>query len=167
MLSHHRVRLEARKTSPMRRSSNALAGMIRNASASKSVMAVIALLLLWRILDNFIVERVIGLVDGAEHNAGFLSVSVPTTAPFARQLDRAASLAGNIAHAVHAHQAVAQGGRVSRCANYGIKSVHQPLAFSKPVGAMSLRITVAADRCHHSQRRRRPLVQRWNYFAQD
>jgi hypothetical protein len=42
-------------------------------------MAVIALLLLWRILDNFIVERVIGLVDGAEHNAAFLSVSVPTT----------------------------------------------------------------------------------------
>jgi hypothetical protein len=69
------------------------------------------------ILDNFIVERVIGLVDGAEHNAAFLSVSVLTTAPFARQLDRAASVAGNIAHAVHAHQAVAQAGRVSRCAN--------------------------------------------------
>ena len=33
------------------------------------------------ILDNFIVERVIGLVDGAEHNAAFLSVSVLTTAP--------------------------------------------------------------------------------------
>lgn len=31
------------------------------------------------ILDNFIVERVIGLVDGAEHNAASLSVSVLTT----------------------------------------------------------------------------------------
>jgi len=31
------------------------------------------------ILDNFIVVRVIGLVDGAEHNAAFLSVSVLTT----------------------------------------------------------------------------------------
>ena len=41
------------------------------------------------ILDNFIVVRVIGLVDGTEHNAAFLSVSVLTTAPFARQLDRA------------------------------------------------------------------------------
>jgi hypothetical protein len=27
-------------------------------------------------LDNFIVEQVIGLVDGAEHNAAFLSMSV-------------------------------------------------------------------------------------------
>ena len=69
------------------------------------------------ILDNFIVVRVIGLVDGAEHNAAFLSVSVLTTAPFARQLDRAASVAGNIAHAVHAHHAVAKAGRVSQCAN--------------------------------------------------
>jgi hypothetical protein len=69
------------------------------------------------ILDNFIVERVIGLVDGAEHNAALLSVSVLTTAPFARQLDRAASVAGNIAHALHAHHAVPQAGRVSRCAN--------------------------------------------------
>jgi hypothetical protein len=60
------------------------------------------------ILDNFIVERVIGLVDGAEHNAALLSVSVLTTAPFARQLDRAASVAGNIAHALNAHKAVAQ-----------------------------------------------------------
>jgi len=33
------------------------------------------------ILDNFIVERVTGLVDVAEHNAAFLSVSVLTTAP--------------------------------------------------------------------------------------
>jgi hypothetical protein len=33
------------------------------------------------ILDNLIVEQVIGLVDGAEHNAAFLSVSVLTTAP--------------------------------------------------------------------------------------
>jgi hypothetical protein len=48
------------------------------------------------ILDNFIVVRVIGLVDGAEHNAAFLSVSVLTTAPFARQLDRAASVAGTL-----------------------------------------------------------------------
>ena len=69
------------------------------------------------ILDNFIVVRVIGLVDGAEHNAAFLSVSVLTTAPFARQLDRAASVAGNIAHAVHAHHTVAKAGRVSQCAN--------------------------------------------------
>ncbi|MGB6761659.1 hypothetical protein [Mycobacterium sp.] len=36
------------------------------------------------ILDNFIVERVIGLVDVAEHNAAFLSVSVLTTAPAMR-----------------------------------------------------------------------------------
>jgi hypothetical protein len=57
------------------------------------------------ILDNFIVEPVIGLVDGAEHNAAFLSVSVLTTAPAISQ-DRAASAAGNIAHAVLAHQAV-------------------------------------------------------------
>jgi hypothetical protein len=28
------------------------------------------------ILDSFIVEQVIGLVDGAEYNAAFLSVSV-------------------------------------------------------------------------------------------
>jgi hypothetical protein len=33
------------------------------------------------ILDNLIVEQVIGLVDVAEHNAAFLSVSVLTTAP--------------------------------------------------------------------------------------
>jgi hypothetical protein len=32
-------------------------------------------------LDTFIVERVIGLVDVAEHNAASLSVSVLTTAP--------------------------------------------------------------------------------------
>src|SRR6185312_11992167 len=62
-----------------------------------------ALSALGMILDNFIVVRVIGLVDGAEHNAAFLSVSVLATAPFAGQLDRAASVAGNIAHAVHAH----------------------------------------------------------------
>jgi hypothetical protein len=30
------------------------------------------------IVDNFIVERVIGPVDVAEHNAAFLSVSVRT-----------------------------------------------------------------------------------------
>ena len=47
---------------------------------SKSVIAVIALFLPGMILDNFIVVRVIGLVDGAEHNAAFLSVSVLTTA---------------------------------------------------------------------------------------
>jgi len=41
-----RVRLGARKTSPMRRSSNVLAGTIRNASGSKSVMVVIGLFLL-------------------------------------------------------------------------------------------------------------------------
>jgi hypothetical protein len=39
-----------------------------------------ALSALEMILDNFIVERVIGLVDVAEHNAAFLSVSVLTTA---------------------------------------------------------------------------------------
>jgi hypothetical protein len=33
------------------------------------------------ILDNLIVEQVIGLVNGAAHNAAFLSVSVLTTAP--------------------------------------------------------------------------------------
>jgi hypothetical protein len=32
-------------------------------------------------LDTFIVERVIGLVDGAEHNVAPLSVSVVTAAP--------------------------------------------------------------------------------------
>jgi hypothetical protein len=52
--------------------------------------------------------------------------------------------------------------------NYaGIISVHQPLAFSTPVGAMSLRTTVAADRCQQSHRRRRRLARRWNYFAQE
>jgi hypothetical protein len=35
-----------------------------------------ALSALQMILDNFIVEQVIGLVDGAQHNAAFLSVSV-------------------------------------------------------------------------------------------
>jgi hypothetical protein len=39
-----------------------------------------ALSALQMILDNFIVEPVIGLVDVAEHNAAFLSVSVLTTA---------------------------------------------------------------------------------------
>jgi len=33
------------------------------------------------ILNNFIVEQVIGLVDGAEHNAEFFSVCVLTTTP--------------------------------------------------------------------------------------
>jgi hypothetical protein len=33
------------------------------------------------ILDNFIVEQVIGLVDVAEHNAAILLMSVLTTAP--------------------------------------------------------------------------------------
>jgi hypothetical protein len=35
-----------------------------------------ALSALEMILDSFIVEQVIGLVDGAEYNAAFLSVSV-------------------------------------------------------------------------------------------
>jgi hypothetical protein len=56
------------------------------------------------ILDNFIVEQVIGLVDGAEHSAAASSVSVLTTAPAMSQgqRDRAASVAGNIAHSEHA-----------------------------------------------------------------
>jgi hypothetical protein len=60
------------------------------------------------ILDNFIVEPVIGLVDGAEHNAAFfISVCSDYGARyFARRLDRAASAEGNIAHAVHAHEGV-------------------------------------------------------------
>ena len=56
------------------------------------------------ILDNSIVEQVIGLVDGAEHKRGVLiSVCFDYGARhFARQLDRAASVAGNIAHAERA-----------------------------------------------------------------
>src|ERR1700688_4512182 len=77
-----RVRLGARKISPMRRSSNVPAGTTRKASGSKSVIAVIEIpSALEMILYNFIVERVIRLVDVAEHDAALSSVSVTTTAP--------------------------------------------------------------------------------------
>jgi hypothetical protein len=64
------VRLGARNTSPMRSSSNVLAGTITNASGSKvGDSRHRALSALEMILDNFIVERAIALVDVAEHNA--------------------------------------------------------------------------------------------------
>jgi hypothetical protein len=69
-------------------------------------------------LDDFIVEQVSGLVDGAEHNAAFLSVSVLTTAPTFSQ-DSSIALhrsPGTLAPGARS-QGVAQAGRISRCAN--------------------------------------------------
>ncbi len=67
-----------------------------------------ALSALEMILTTSSSSKVIVLVDGAEHNVAFyISVCFDYGARyFARQLDRAASVAGNIAHVVHAHQAV-------------------------------------------------------------
>jgi hypothetical protein len=58
-------------------------------------------------LDNFIVEQVIGLVDVAEHNAAFVSVSVLTAArpPFCKTGRSRCIGRRDLAHEVHAHQA--------------------------------------------------------------